>query len=334
MFAKCLTRRQFINYGKLSFLFLLNSCSNVSKKIKISFQSSFYPESFKDSLPSGWKKENINFGDFQLEKNKTKLLNSDFTLINDGWINSINFEEFQDINDLFLFNKLDGRSKDFLNIFEENQRNKLLPIGIVPYAVIIKNNKDLITYAEKSWDFLLSSKLTGKVIFPRSPRIIMSIARKISGNNSLLKLKGQAMLFEDKNSLNWLINSDACVAILPYSLCFKYFKIDSRLSMVFPKTGVPLMWHFLLSKTKKNNGLLIEWVKSLESKKIIDKLVTQGWYLPIKNKYLQEKYYMKKHEVDISGPSKICWENSWSFSPLDDQEKLNLENLWNKSSSP
>ena len=34
------------------------------------------------------------------------------------------------------------------------------------------------------------------------------------------------------------------------------------------------------------------------------------------------------------GPSKKCWENSWSFSPLNNKEKLNLENLWNQSLTP
>ena len=182
------TRRQFLKYGKLSFLFLLNSCSNVSKKVTIYFQSSFYPDSLKDSFPVGWQKENINFAEIQLEKNKNKINNSDYTLINDGWINSLNFEEFNNINTLFPSNKLDRRSKEFLKNFEDYKSNKLFPVGVVPYVVIIKNNKDLVYSANHSWDFLLSKKLTGKIIFPQSPRIIISIAKKISGKNSLGKL--------------------------------------------------------------------------------------------------------------------------------------------------
>ena len=78
------TRRQFLNYGKLSLLFFLNSCSNSLKKFKIGFQSSIYPKSLKDTLPSIWQKENINFSKLKLEKNKIKLSNSDFILVNDG----------------------------------------------------------------------------------------------------------------------------------------------------------------------------------------------------------------------------------------------------------
>ncbi|MDC3170863.1 hypothetical protein OA860_00680 [Prochlorococcus sp. AH-716-E13] len=333
MFKKYSTRRQFFNYGKLSLLFLLNSCSNSVRKIKIAFQSSFYPKSLKDTFPAIWQKENINFSKLKLENNKIKLSNSDFILINDGWLNSINYARFQNVYNLFSNDLLDNRSRDFLNSFQEYQREKLLPIGVVPYAVILKNNKELIDDASNSWDFLLADKLKGKIIFPQSLRIIISISKKISAKNSLSKLKAQAMLFEDKNSINWLINSRASVAIVPVSLCEKYLRVDSRLSMIFPNTGVPLIWNFLLTKSKFNNRILIDWIKSLEKKATIDELANQGWYLPFKNEYSQNKYNIKI-ENNNNGPSKKCWENSWSFSPLNDEEKSNLENLWNQSLIP
>ncbi len=332
MISKFATRREFLNCGKLSLLFFLNSCSNLPNKIKIALQNSFYPESFKDTIPKDWKQENINFENIRLQKNRNIRFNSDFTLINDGWISSIDFEEFEKINEDALIENLDKRSIDFLGSFNQNQRSKLFPIGVVPYTIIIKNNKELINLAKTSWDFLLSKKLTGKIIFPQSPRIILSIAKKINSSNSLKKLKSQVMLFDDKNMLNWLINSDASVAIVPYSLCSKYLKIDPRLSLVFPSQGVPLMWHFLLSRSNLNNAILIKWIRSLENKSIVDKLVSQGWYLPFKSDYLQSKY--KSELFPISGPSEKCWENSWSFPILTNEQKINFKNYWNESLTP
>jgi len=332
MFSKFATRREFLNCGKLSLLFFLNSCSNLPNKVKIALQNSFYPESFKDTIPKDWKQEKINFDNIQLQKNRNTIFNSDFTLINDGWISSIDFAEFDKIKEFQLIENLDKRSIDYLGSFNQNQRSKLFPIGVVPYTIVIKNNKELINSARTSWDFLLSKKLTGKIIFPQSPRIILSIAKKINSSNSLKKLKSQAMLFDDKNMLNWLINSDAIVAIVPYSLCSKYLKIDPRLSLVFPSQGVPLMWHFLLSRSNLNNEILIKWIKSLEKKSIVDKLVSQGWYLPFNSDYLQTKY--KSGMSTISGPSKKCWDNSWSFSVLTSEQKINLQNSWNESLTP
>ena len=332
MFSKFATRREFLNFGKLSLLFLLNSCGNLSNKVKIALQNSFYTESFKDTIPKDWKQEKINFESIQLQKNRNAIFNSDFTLINDGWITSIDFAQFEKINEYQLIENLDNRSIDFLGSFNQNLRSKLFPLGVVPYTIIIKNNKELINSARTSWDFLLSKKLTGKIIFPQSPRIILSIAQKINSSNSLKKLKSQAMLFDDKNMLNWLINSDACVAIVPYSLCSKYLKIDPRLSLVFPRQGVPLMWHFLLSRSNLNNIILTKWIKSLEKKTTVDKLVSQGWYLPFNSYYLQSKY--KSEIFPFSGPSKECWENSWSFPVLTKEQKINLENFWNNSLTP
>ena len=67
MLKKYPTRRQFLNYGKLSLLFFLTSCSNSLKKIKIGFQSSIYPKSLKDTFPAIWQKENLNFSKLKLE---------------------------------------------------------------------------------------------------------------------------------------------------------------------------------------------------------------------------------------------------------------------------
>ena len=70
MLSKFVTRREFLNCGQLSLLFFLNSCSNVPNKVRISLQNSFYPESFKDTIPKNWKQEKINFENIQLQKNR------------------------------------------------------------------------------------------------------------------------------------------------------------------------------------------------------------------------------------------------------------------------
>ena len=113
MLSKFATRREFLNYGKLSLLFLLNSCSNIPNKAKIALQNSFYPESFKDAIPKDWKQEKINFESIQLQKNRSTILNSDFILINDGWITNIDFAEFEKINEYPLTENLDKRSINF-----------------------------------------------------------------------------------------------------------------------------------------------------------------------------------------------------------------------------
>ena len=129
MFSKFATRRKFLSYSKLSILLLLNSCSNLPHKVKIALQSSFYPESFKGMIPKDWKQEKIYYESIQLQKNRNAIFNSDFTLINDGWITSIDFAEFEKINEYSLIENLDKRSIDFLGSFNQNQRSKLFPMA-------------------------------------------------------------------------------------------------------------------------------------------------------------------------------------------------------------
>ena len=337
MSAKYFTRRQFLQFGGggLSIFFLLRYFLNFSEKVRISFQSSFLPISFKKALPKKWKKQNINFDQIKLVKYQQKILDSDFIIVNDGWADSINFENYQNLKTSSLLNKLDSRSNLFLNTFEQDKREKLFPIGVIPYSVLIKNNTELINAAKESWDFLFSKNLTGKIIFPKSPRILISMAEEIDSKDALRKLKSQAMMYEDKNALNWLLNSEACLAIVPYSLCYKYPKIDPRISIVFPKQGVPLMWNFILTKSKLNNEKLVEWINSLEKKRTIDRLSSQGWYLPFKNAYSQSKFNQSlTAQVTLNGPSKECWAKSWSIDSLDNQSKGNYEKLWNEALTP
>ena len=108
MISKFATRREFFNYGKLSLLFLLNSCSNLPNKVNIAFQNSFYPKSFKDTIPKEWEQKKINFENIQLQKNRNTILDSEFTLINDGWITSIDFAEFEKINEYPLIENFDN----------------------------------------------------------------------------------------------------------------------------------------------------------------------------------------------------------------------------------
>ena len=78
--------------------------------------------------------------------------------------------------------------------------------------------------------------------------------------------------------------------------------------------------------------ILTDWIKSLEKKSTVDKLASQGWYLPFNSDYVQSKY--KSELLTISGPSQQCWDNSWSFPILTNEQKVNLENYWNESLTP
>ena len=325
------TRRNFLNFAKLSVLFLLTSCKGLSKKISISFYKNFLPVSFINSFPKNWKNENLNYQEENLNRN---IINKDIILINDGWLSRVNFKDFNDI-DSPLLNYLDDRSKNYISNWELFERKKLYPIGVVPYAVIIKNNHRYKITNKNNWDFILSKDFIGKMILPNSPRILISIAERINTKNALKAIINKDNIFDDMNAIDWLINTDAVLAILPLTICKRYLKFDSRLSLVFPNQGVPLMWNFLLFKDNFNQTLLLNWLNKLLDKNLSNELIRDGFYLPFNNDYIQSKYMNTSESKSlINRPSKECWQNSWSFNPLKESEKIQLKKIWQKSLSP
>ena len=328
---KQLTRKKFLDIAKLSALYLLTSCSGFSRKISIGLYKNFLSANFINLLPKTWKKENLNYKEGNSNKN---FRNKDLILINDGWLRRVDLKDFNDISDPLL-DYLDKRSKSYLGNWELFERKKLYPIGVVPYAVVVKNNQRYKITSKNNWNFLLSKDLIGKMILPNSPRLLISIAERINDKNALKAIIDQDNIYDDINAIDWLINTDAVLAILPLTLCEKYLKVDSRLSIVFPNKGVPLMWNFLLINNNFNQTLLIDWIDKLLERNSVKKLIRDGLYLPFKNEYNQSSYnFTFKSERLLKRPSEECWRNSWSFNPLKESEKIELEIIWKKSLAP
>ena len=331
MIDNIFTRRKFLDISKLSVLFLLNSCKGLSERISIGFYKNFLPVSLINLLPKNWKKENLNYKENNLNKN---FKDKDIILINDGWLSRVELNDFKDISEPLL-NYLDERSKNYLSNWDLIERKKLYPIGVIPYAVIIKNNERYKITNKNNWDFLLSKDLIGKMILPNSPRILISIAQRINKKNAIKAIINQDNIYDDKNAIDWLINTEATLAILPLTMCEKYLKIDSRLSIVFPNQGVPLMWNFLLINNNFNQTQLLSWIDKLLERQSLNKLIKDGLYLPFKNEYIQSQYKNSSQSLRLlNRPSEECWRNSWSFNSLKESEKVEFEKIWKNLLAP
>ena len=211
-----------------------------------------------------------------------------------------------------------------------------MPIGINPYVVIIKNNKKYKIENNNSWDFLFSKDFKGKIILPKSARIVLSLMQRIKNRDLLKNIVNQEFIYDDKNSLDLLLNTDAAIAVTPLSLSQKYLKIDSRLSILFPHDGVPLLWNFAMIKSSLNLEEFYNWIDLLLDPKTANILVKAGWYLPFQTfamNQLDSNNIKKFSRLNLQ-PSKKCWDNSWSFSPLHSQEKKELEILGNRLLNP
>ena len=335
MINKFLSRRKFINVAKLSFLFLLGSCRNASERVNIAFQKQLYPLQFIDLIPNLWNQKAISLNKLSKKTNSKDLKDIDLLLISDGWLNKVNFDDFENIN-TSLLSRLDERSKNYLSNFDKSRQGKLMPIGINPYAVIIKNNKKYKINNKDSWDFLFSKDFKGKIILPKSPRIVLSIMQRIKNRDLLQNIANQEFIYDDKNPLDLLVNTEAAIAITPLSLSQKYLKIDSRLSIFFPDDGVPLLWNFAMIKSSLNIEEFNNWIDLLLEPNTANRLVKAGWYLPFQSFTMNQPYSTNMNQFSNYNfnPSKKCWDNSWSFAPLNPKDKKELELFGNKLLTP
>ena len=160
--------------------------------------------------------------------------------------------------------------------------------------------------------------------------------QRIKNRDLLKNIAKQEFIYDDKNPLDLLVNTEAAIAITPLSLSQKYLKIDSRLSIFFPDDGVPLLWNFAMIKSSLNIEEFNNWIDLLSEPKTANLLVKAGWYLPFQTVTINQLY--NENIKQFSGlnvrPSQKCWDNSWSFPPLNPQEKKELEILGNNLLNP
>ena len=93
-----------------------------------------------------------------------------------------------------------------------------------------------------------------------------------------------------------------------------------------------MIWNFAMIKSSLNIEEFNKWIDLLSEPQTANVLFRAGWYLPFQTVTMNQLY--RENIKQFSGlnlrPSKKCWDNSWSFPPLNPQEKKELEILGNK----
>ena len=213
------SRKKFINL--LISFYLLSFYGNKSLSKNILFKFAIFKGSlsknFLNHIPNEYKIFQIN-NNFE-EKNIN--LKYDLITISDGWLSKLNYRDFSKIDLNQFIQKFDS---ELLNINEMNQfSNRIVPISYSPWVILFKGDKSLHKDLEDSWGNLLDPKFKNKIIFPKSARVTMSIAEKINVDDSLTRLRSQIKTYDEQNAIDWLISSDASIALLPLNFCYKYF---------------------------------------------------------------------------------------------------------------
>ena len=328
-----LGRRDFIKFGLISSLLFLSGCSISQKKLVFRGIPSTFPMEFINSLSTDW--EFLPIKDIELKnfsysyalQEKTDLL-----ALNDGWISSLPFVSLKEIKATHLRDKFNNQARFFLDGLGKDYQNRIFPLAASPWVILFRNEDSLTLDNKNSWEVIFSSELTNQVIFPNSPYLLISIARKLGFINDFSKIKNQAMSFDDRNALNWVISGRAKAAVLPLSSCVNSLIKDPRLSVLLPQEGSPLNWTVLVSPKLSQEPFPTDWFDSLWGETYLRRVMSKGFIPPITFSDLERKNInISKRYKSILLPEESIWKKCWSLPLLKYEEKKELALHWNNS---
>ncbi len=326
-------RRDLIRLGFFAGLVGLSSCGiTPSTPLLVSYKG-VLPKELLKTLPSNWRFEMLDASGTGKPFRDPVTMSGDLLATGDGWLQSFSFEEFKTIGEENLKGRLNQQANTFLTSFSPSIASKIIPIGFSPWVMLFRGNDELLLKARQTWQVLLEPELKGKLVLPRSTRLIMALADQMGGDKELVRLREQVITFDEQNSMNWLLSGRAKVVVLPLQHCVNQLIRDPRLSVALPSEGAPLNWTILMRPAKAIHPLPSSWIKALWSAPILGKLVSKGWFPPLPYVELMELISDVSFQ-DHSGvlKSKDLYERLWSLTPLNRIEKNSLELRWLNSS--
>ena len=324
-------RRQLLQAGFIAGLSWLTGCarSNGSPLLRAAKKS--LPALWQKQLKAPWRIAELT----AINSSEPPWLSStDLLSIGDGWLSSLNPRSFQAIDAAPVQAQLGPSADQFLSELPTAWKGKILPVGVSPWVMLFRGEPALQKQAANSWKVLLDPDFKGKVVLPSSPRLVMSLAAHMETPDTLRRLRQAAISFDDRHALNWLLQGDAQVAVLPLQRCMGALLRDQRLHAVLPVQGAPLNWTLMLRPSSSKEPLPQDWVKKAWEEPLLGRLLSAGWVPPLaRSKLSTAMSRVPKRLRSLVLPSNEIWARCWNLAPLDPSEQDGLKAKW-KNSAP
>ncbi len=328
-----LGRRKFLQLGLLTGLSGLSGCKAAKQGPSLRATAESLPKEWRRMLPNPWRYIPIKNSRLR-EPFKFELEDgADVLALNDGWLLELSKETLQPIDKAWVENSFDYQAKKFLSGLGGDLAPRVLPIGVSPWVLLFRNGNPWLEEARLGWEVLLNPALKDLVVLPRSPRLVMDLADRMDVDESLYRLRRQVLTFDDRYGLNWLLQGQARVVVLPFKRCLPILRKDPRLNAVLPQSGAPLNWTVLVHSAKSLEPFPVSWLKNSLRSPLLNQLLRVGWIPPVKlEKLRKEPIRLAETYREIILPSQSVWSNCWSLPPLTEARQVQLEERWSQSS--
>jgi len=324
-----LGRRDLIKLAALAGLFSVASCGISGQRSTLISYKGVLPSNLLKRLESQWRFELLK-DNSSIDKNNLHLDEGvDLLALGDGWLNDLPLDSFQLIEPSELHSRLDRKAILFLSSFTPDIAGKLFPIGFSPWVILLRREEHLLPKARNTWEVLLEKELTGQLVLPKSPRLVMALADRMGYGDELRRLRLQAKTFDDENAINWVVSGKAKAAVAPLQYCMGALSRDPRLQIALPNEGAPLNWTILTRPKLTNKPLPYSWVREAWEMPLMGKLVAKGWFPPLPYAdILKAKNYLSKEQQITVFPSEKTFDNFWSIAPLDNWDEKIMRERW------
>ncbi len=323
-------RRQLLQSGLIAGIsWLTTGCARTNHSPIVRATSKTLPTLWQQKISTPWRFEELK----AINIDQPRWLNStDLLALGDGWLSTLNAASFQAIDAAPLQGQLGPVAIRFLAELTNPWKGKILPVGMSPWVMLFRGGPSLKNQAMQSWDVLLDPALRTKVVLPASPRLVISLAAQMQASDALRRLRAAAISFDDRHALNWLLQGDAEVAVLPVERCMAALLRDPRLTAVLPPQGAPLHWTVMLRPSPTKEPLPQAWVNQSWEEPLLSRLLSAGWVPPIDRPRLSTALSRVPNRLrDLVLPPEELWQRCWSLAPLDPSMQETLKKRWEAS---
>lgn len=325
-------RRLLLQFGGAAGLALLAGCRQGAKPPKLLAAAETVPSRWRKALPSPWQFLPLKPEDSLTLKGKAERESVDLIALTDGWLTSFPQDLLQPVQAAPLQSQLDQTAAQFLQLQGSTRAAQLLPVAVSPWVMVFRGGDRWRSTSVDRWEVLLDSALTGQVVLPQSPRLVIELADRMNASDALERLRRQVLTYDDRQGINWLLKDKARVLVTPLQRCMTLLRRDPRLSAVLPSSGAPLHWTLLVRPAATREPLPQAWVETAWSLPMLSRLVASGWRPPLGSLDLpQLRAGLPSRWRDLLLPPLDVWSRCWSLSPLTQQQRDSLSQRWRAS---
>ncbi|MEC7898102.1 MAG: ABC transporter substrate-binding protein [Cyanobacteriota bacterium] len=324
-----LNRRRFLQLAALTAAAGRSGCSRGNAVPTLRASTDTLPALWRRRLPSPWA-----FSPFSKAAEVADVWppSTDLLALTDGWLAGLAPSRLQAIATSPLESQLGRLGQRFLADTPEAWSGLMLPVGFSPWVMLIRRESGTAPDLDAGWNILLDPAFEGKLLLPSSPRLLVSLADRISGPDPLRRLRAAALSFDDRFALNWLLQGEARLAVLPLQRCMGALQRDPRLMVVLPQQGAPLHWTLLLRPTGTAEPVPQAWVEEAWTPPLLPRMLSQGWIPPLPAATLAAAANrVPSRLLPALLPPATVWDACWTLFPLDPSQTLPLQVRWNAS---